>query len=71
VKPVLKSLLTCPECAFSKTETMPLDACLFVYECGQCKAVLRPKPEHCCVFCSYGSVPCPSVQMRGGPDGGD
>jgi hypothetical protein len=45
---------------------MPLDACLFFYECEQCKTVLHPKPEHCCVFCSYGSVRCPSQQEGAG-----
>jgi hypothetical protein len=66
VKPVLKSVITCPKCRFSKAETMPLDACLFFYECEQCKTVLHPKPEHCCVFCSYGSVRCPSQQEGAG-----
>jgi hypothetical protein len=23
---------------------------------------LRPKQGDCCVFCSYGTVPCPPVQ---------
>jgi hypothetical protein len=27
--------------------------------CGQ---LLRPKPGHCCVFCSFGSIPCPPMQ---------
>jgi len=66
VKPALQSVLTCPDCGFSKTETMLLDACLFFYECERCNAMLRPKPERCCVFCSYGSVPCPPVQLREG-----
>jgi hypothetical protein len=44
---------------------MPTDACLFFYECSQCKALLRPKRGDCCVFCSYGSVPCPPVQQQG------
>ncbi|MDY0329290.1 MAG: GDCCVxC domain-containing (seleno)protein [Thiomonas sp.] len=31
-----------------------------------CGAELRPLPGDCCVFCSYGSVPCPPVQrLRG------
>lgn len=64
MKPVLASTLTCPECGFSKTETMPLDACQFFYECQGCKAVLHPKPGLCCVFCSYGSVKCPPEQMK-------
>ncbi len=43
---------------------MPTDACLFYYECPNCKALLRPNPGDCCVFCSFGSVPCPPVQLQ-------
>jgi uncharacterized protein (DUF4415 family) len=25
-------------------------------------ALLKPKPGDCCVFCSYGDVPCPPIQ---------
>ena len=64
MKPVLESILTCPECGFAKSETMPLDTCLFFYECGGCKRVLRPKRGDCCVFCSYGSVRCPPEQVK-------
>ena len=62
------STITCPECAASKTETMPIDACQFFYDCASCGALLRPKPGDCCVFCSYGSMRCPSKQ--GGVSGG-
>jgi len=41
---------------------MPADACLVVYDCEGCGKTLRPLPGDCCVFCSYGSVPCPPVQ---------
>ena len=61
---VLESVLTCPRCGFSKQETMPSDACQFFYECDGCKALLRPKPGDCCVFCSYGSVKCPPIQAQ-------
>ncbi|HEY7997903.1 MAG TPA: GDCCVxC domain-containing (seleno)protein, partial [Pseudolabrys sp.] len=27
-----------------------------------CGERLKPKPGDCCVFCSYGSVPCPPMQ---------
>ena len=60
--PIRESKVTCPACAFERLETMPVDACQFFYECRNCGAILRPKPGDCCVFCSYGSVPCPSVQ---------
>lgn len=62
----LESVLSCPQCGFSKQETMPVDACLFYHECSNCGALLRPKAGDCCVFCSYGSVPCPSIQQRRG-----
>ena len=62
----LQSVLTCPECGFSKEETMPVDACQFYYDCGNCRGVLRPKAGDCCVFCSYGTVPCPPVQKQDG-----
>lgn len=58
-----ESEITCPECLFKKLETMPTDACQWFYECEQCHAMLRPKAGDCCVYCSYGSVPCPPVQQ--------
>jgi len=63
---VLDSVLTCPHCGHAKAEGMPTDACQFFYECEHCKAMLRPKAGDCCVFCSYGSVKCPPVQMQKG-----
>ena len=44
---------------------MPTDACLWFYACEACKSVLTPKPGDCCVFCSFGDVPCPPVQQHG------
>ncbi len=41
---------------------MPTDACLHFYECAQCKALLTPEAGDCCVFCSFGSSPCPPVR---------
>ncbi len=62
--PLLESVLTCPKCGHARAETMPTEACQFFYECGWCKTVLRPLADDCCVFCSYGSVPCPPVQVQ-------
>jgi hypothetical protein len=59
---VLESTLTCPLCGHRTSETMPVDACIYFHDCAGCGALLRPKPGDCCVFCSYGSVPCPPVQ---------
>jgi hypothetical protein len=61
---ILESVVTCPHCTTAKPETMPTDACRVFYECIGCGAVLRPKQGHCCVFCSYGSVPCPPIQAE-------
>lgn len=61
---ILESIITCPECDFSKIETMPTDSCCYFYECTNCKKILKPKEGDCCVFCSYGSVPCPPIQVN-------
>ena len=61
---VLDSVLTCPHCGFPARETMPTDACLFFYECSNCKKLLRPNRGDCCVFCSFGSVKCPPIQNK-------
>src|SRR6516225_8600284 len=67
---ILESVITCPHCAMAKAETMPTDACRIFYACTKCGAALRPKPGDCCVFCSYGSVPCPPIQIeRSGAEG--
>lgn len=58
----LRSTLTCPDCGHQATETMPTDACQFFYDCKGCAAVLKPLAGDCCVFCSYGTVPCPPIQ---------
>ena len=58
----LTSTLTCPECGGVATETMPTNACQFFYDCRHCAAVLRPLAGDCCVFCSFGDVPCPPIQ---------
>ncbi|AUD00894.1 GDCCVxC domain-containing (seleno)protein [Spirosoma pollinicola] len=59
------SILTCPVCKASHTENMPTDACMYFYECQSCHSVLRPINGDCCVFCSYGTVPCPPKQVSG------
>jgi hypothetical protein len=59
---ILESTLTCPTCGYKEQETMPVDSCQYIYECGACHALHKPKPGDCCVYCSYGSVACPPKQ---------
>jgi hypothetical protein len=56
------SELTCPQCGHKSIETMPTDSCLYYYECQGCGTLLKPLQGDCCVFCSYGTVPCPPIQ---------
>jgi len=63
---IMESTLTCPRCGHQATETMPTDACQFFYDCKGCGERLKPLPGDCCVFCSYGSVPCPPIQANAG-----
>jgi predicted RNA-binding Zn-ribbon protein involved in translation (DUF1610 family) len=60
----LESTITCTSCGHQSHETMPEDACQFFWECPNCGEVLRPETGDCCVFCSYGTHSCPSVQGK-------
>lgn len=66
ITPVLLSEITCPRCGHRKTETMPTNSCIYFYECEECGSLLKPLEGDCCVFCSYGSVKCPPIQMGDG-----
>lgn len=59
-----QSIITCPHCGFHQEESMPANMCIYLWECPQCQAVVKPKAGDCCVFCSYGTVSCPPVQMN-------
>ena len=59
---ILTSTITCPNCGHQQQEEMPVDACRYFYECANCKTIVKPAAGDCCVFCSYGSVPCPPIQ---------
>ncbi|MEP2782956.1 MAG: GDCCVxC domain-containing (seleno)protein [Pseudoruegeria sp.] len=62
----LESTLTCPVCGVAEINQMPTDYCQWFYECGSCKTVLKPAPGDCCVYCSYGTRPCPPIQLGEG-----
>ena len=59
---ILRSTITCPGCGHGSTETMPTDACQYIYVCKQCGLQMKPKKGDCCVYCSYGDVACPPIQ---------
>ena len=54
MKPLLKSITSCPHCGYKKEEIMPTDACQFFYEYTHCHKVIKPLKGDCCVYCSYG-----------------
>lgn len=61
-----ESTITCPRCGCRSKGSMPTNACQYFYDCKGCGAVLRPEPGDCCVYCSYGDVKCPPMQVKGG-----
>jgi hypothetical protein len=62
MQPILESIIKCPNCSHEQQEVMPTDACLFFYPCTNCQVLLKPNKGDCCVFCSYGTIPCPPIQ---------
>jgi len=60
----LEATITCPHCAHRKMERMPENVCVVFYDCAGCGRLLRPLGSDCCVFCSFGDVPCPPVQNQ-------
>ena len=54
-----------PQMSTSETEIMPTDACSWFYQCENCNELLKPLEGDCCVYCSYGSNPCPPIQENG------
>ena len=60
----LSSTITCPQCGHRATETMPTDACQYIYDCATCGTRMKPMKGDCCVYCSYGDVPCPPIQAE-------
>ncbi|WP_066015331.1 GDCCVxC domain-containing (seleno)protein [Endozoicomonas atrinae] len=56
------SIITCPDCMHHAIETMPQDACVYLYECRNCQKLITPQQGDCCVFCSHGNQPCPTSQ---------
>lgn len=60
----IQSIITCPICGFKKKEGVPANSCQYFYKCTNCGKVLKPKRGDCCVFCSYGTIKCPTFQKN-------
>ena len=58
-----ESTVQCPKCGFRSTERMPTDYSLVRYECKNCGYIMTPRKGTCCIFCSFGDVKCPSMQL--------
>jgi len=61
-----KSTVKCPLCGYRREEEMLVNIVHHSYECGNCKAVIKPKEGDCCVYCSYGTIECPPIQKNSG-----
>ncbi len=64
-RPLYFSTLTCPVCNKRSHDQMPGNASVYFYDCMRCGTVIKPMPRMCCVYCSYGDVPCPTWQRVG------
>ena len=61
--PILDSIVTCPHCSRPHEARMAEDSCKISADCPSCGREIRPKAGQCCVYCSWGSVPCPPMQV--------
>ena len=59
---ITETTLKCPFCGEEEMVNMPTDKCVRRFVCKSCNAVLEPKDDDCCVFCSYAETICPSKQ---------
>ncbi|HUE85384.1 MAG TPA: GDCCVxC domain-containing (seleno)protein [Vicinamibacterales bacterium] len=50
----LVGTITCPACRAQTPAPIPLNACLFFFDCPACGAHLRSRPGDCCVFAPTG-----------------
>lgn len=64
-EPTPVGVIRCPHCEVATLASMPLNACLYHFECPSCRRMLRPRQGDCCVFCSYGDHVCPPKAAEG------
>jgi hypothetical protein len=56
------SEVTCVHCGHKHADHMPKYATKISYQCPACKEISKPLKDSCCIYCSYGSEPCPKKQ---------
>lgn len=59
-----ESTITCPHCRYKETLPIPDNYCLARWQCPSCGEELKPYEGDCCVFCSFGDVPCLPIQQE-------
>jgi uncharacterized C2H2 Zn-finger protein len=64
MKIIFESNLTCPKCGVIVKEKMSDNSCQYFYKCKKCNKTIKPKIGDCCVYCSYGNIPCPPIQQN-------
>jgi len=62
VLPILYSQLVCPACGARQLAHMTIATPEESFACSTCGACFVPGPYDCCVFCCFGTVPCPVAQ---------
>jgi hypothetical protein len=65
------STVTCPRRGHQSRSEMPLDACVYFYQCPGRGVLLKPEGDAsdggcACVYFRYGDLPCPPVQTGNG-----
>ena len=46
---IAEATITCPTCGHRQLEEMPVNACIYLYDCNGCGRLLRPKLGDCCM----------------------
>lgn len=64
---VRESTLVCPRCNHGERMMMAENSSLVVHVCQSCGLEMHRLPGNCCLFCTWGTVPCPTAQRAYNP----
>ncbi|WP_354001882.1 GDCCVxC domain-containing (seleno)protein [Sinobacterium norvegicum] len=63
----MRSIIQCPHCGFKAVEDTLATELLADYRCLACAKLLQAAgADPCCIFCSFGTVPCVQSKNKGG-----